>query len=514
MDTTGQLPSHAETHKPEPPTEVELLDLFRLSPEMLCIAGFDGYFQRVNPAFGKVLGYSDAELLARPFVEFVHPDDREKTNGELSKLAESRPCINFENRYRCRDGSYRWLSWTAMPQPGGRRIYAVASDVTDRKRIETELFASEQRYRLLVEHAPDAMVVVDVEGRIVLVNAQAETLFGYPRGEMLGQPMELLVPHGARNRHAAHRADYAAHLRPRMMGDHPSISGLRKDGSEFPAEIALSPMTTGQGTLIYAAVRDVTERRRAEQTLQENLSQLLAAQRIQEHLLPGHPPVVPGFDIAGASFPAEFTAGDYFDFLAMPDQCIGIVVADVSGHGIGPAILMASTHAYMHSLAGICTKIDEILCRANDILVEETDSDRFVTLLFARLAPRSRTLEYASAGHPTALVLDRLGGVTASLPSTSLPLGIVPGTPFPVGDPIVLQPGDMALLFTDGLLEATSPEGAAFGQDRVIEVAARHRGEPAGRILGALHEAVTAFSGKPKPADDVTIVVIKVEREE
>ena len=744
--------------------ESELLGLFQFSLEMLCIASGDGYFKRVNPAFERTLGYSTQELLSRPFMEFVHPEDQETTEREVGKLVEGVPSIHFENRCRCRDGSYRWLSWMAMPQDNGERIYAVASDVTHRKQIEGELRASEQRYRqlleavtsytysveirdgvpqstvhgagclaatgytpedfaadpylwismvhpddcelvrqhavqvlaesqngpiehrifhrngsirwvrhkvvshrdgggrlvrsdgvvediterkvieerfrLLVESAPDAMVVVNDGGRIVLVNAQAETLFGYRRDDLLGQTVELLVPHGLRGQHLADRAAYAVTPHPRMMGRHRNLSGLRKDGSEFPAEIALNPIETDCGMLVYVAIRDLTERRRAEEALRgseerfdlavrgtdagiwdwdvrantvyfsprwksmlgyedheignefsewesrlhvedrlramatiqdylegrqseyeleyrlrqkdgtyrwiiargvavrdsagkayrmvgshiditdrkraeeivrENLSQLMAAQKIQEHLLPQDPPVLPGFDIAGALYPAAFAAGDHFDFLTMPDRCIGIVVADVAGHGIGPAILMASIHAHLHSLAALYTEVDEILLRANDIVAAETDPELFVTVFFARLDPRSRTLVYSSAGHPTAYIFDRLGEVRAVLPSTSFPLGVVPGAQFPVGDAISLRPSDIVLLCTDGLFEATSPQGEQFGQDRVIQVVSSNRRETAGKIIGALYEAVMAFSGRARPDDNVTIVVIKVD---
>src|SRR5208283_1071036 len=184
--------------------------------------------------------------------------------------------------------------------------------------------------RLLVESAPDAMVVVDGRGRIVLVNVRAETLFGYTCDELLGQTVEDLVPGASRGQHTADRLAYVAKPRPRTMGMHANLSGLRKDGSEFPAEIALSPIETEQGMLVYAAIRDLTERRRtkealriAEESVRENLSQLIAAQKIQQHLLPDHPPVLPGFDIAGALYPAEFAAGDHFDFLPMRDHCLG-----------------------------------------------------------------------------------------------------------------------------------------------------------------------------------------------
>ena len=107
---------------------------------MLCIASGDGYFKQVNPAFERTLGHTAQEFLSRPFMEFVHPEDLEKTKQELRTLVAGVPTTHFENRYRCRDGSYRWISWMAMPyRRRPTRIYAVASDVTERKQVEAEL---------------------------------------------------------------------------------------------------------------------------------------------------------------------------------------------------------------------------------------------------------------------------------------------------------------------------------------------------------------------------------------
>jgi two-component system sensor histidine kinase/response regulator len=113
---------------------------FDMSLDMLCTAGLDGYFKSVNPRWGKLLGYTDAELLAKPFVELVHPDDREMTIATLGQLADGVEVINFQNRYRCKDGSYRWINWSCPPAaPGSELLFAVARDVTDQKRFEAEL---------------------------------------------------------------------------------------------------------------------------------------------------------------------------------------------------------------------------------------------------------------------------------------------------------------------------------------------------------------------------------------
>lgn len=111
---------------------------FDLSIDMLAHLDFGGHFRRLNPAWERTLGYTAAEMMARPFIEFVHPDDRERTLAQNSAVRGGAQALGFENRYRCKDGSYRWLLWNASPDPAGRVIYAVARDVTERKRAEVE----------------------------------------------------------------------------------------------------------------------------------------------------------------------------------------------------------------------------------------------------------------------------------------------------------------------------------------------------------------------------------------
>jgi two-component system, cell cycle sensor histidine kinase and response regulator CckA len=134
-EPSGSTPAK---HTPSPSAEADFTQLFNLSLDLLCVAGLDGYFKRVNPSWTRVLGWSEAELLARPVADFMHPEDRERTLGARAGLARGTPVRGLENRYLCKDGSCRWLSWQSVTEPGSSTVFAVARDVTERRQLDYE----------------------------------------------------------------------------------------------------------------------------------------------------------------------------------------------------------------------------------------------------------------------------------------------------------------------------------------------------------------------------------------
>ena len=172
---------------------------------------------------------------------------------------------------------------------------------------------------------------------------------------------------------------------------------------------------------------------------------------------------------------------------------------------------MATVHARLRALAETRLSVGQILARANVALVKESAPDMFVTVFFGCLDPQTRTLVYASAGHPTGYVFDRTGDIRAQLESTALPLAIEPNAEFPEAGPVQLQPGDTLLLMTDGVAEAVSPTGDYFGGDRMLQTVRDNLHLSAQEILERLYRAVCDFAHPLRPSDDVTVIVIKVD---
>jgi PAS domain S-box-containing protein len=224
----------------------------------------------------RMLGWSYADVTGRYLVDVLDPPQHDKLAREALQFfagGHGRPIARVEMTVPRKNGTPIPIELTLLVlyHASATSFHAILRDLSEVSSIRAALELAERRFRGLLESAPDAVVIVDGQGQIVLVNAQTERLFGYQRLELLGQAVEMLVPDRFRARHGAHRAGYSADPRVRAMGSGLELYGLRKDGTEFPVEISLSPLQTEEGVLISSAIRDITERTIADARLRDSL---------------------------------------------------------------------------------------------------------------------------------------------------------------------------------------------------------------------------------------------------
>ncbi len=241
----------------------ELDRYFTLSLDLLCIADTDGNFLRLNPEWEKTLGYPLAELEGRRFLDFVHPDDMEATLATIATLDQQHEVLNFENRYRCKDGSYRWIEWRSSPR--GKVFYAAARDITTRKQAEEALEESEARYRSLFEDNRAVMLIYDrQEGRILDANPAACAYYGWSRDEAVEKRVRDIDPltpeEVAQEIEVARREGRGYYL----------FKHRRADGVIRDVEVYSGPIQMKGQSVHYAIVHDVTERRLAEEALRRS----------------------------------------------------------------------------------------------------------------------------------------------------------------------------------------------------------------------------------------------------
>jgi sigma-B regulation protein RsbU (phosphoserine phosphatase) len=313
---------------------------------------------------------------------------------------------------------------------------------------------------------------------------------------------------------------------PRFMGGTVMLQGVRSvlavplgvGENVFGIIYADSPLAEGRFTEDHlkvlttlasvAAIRVQNGRLMEQQMERVRLEQdLHVASEIQQRFQPASAPQVPGYELQGISFPCYEIGGDYYDFIQRDNGKLIVALGDVSGKGPAAALLMSSLHAAVHAHSDTHSSLAKTIGAVNRYLVESIPANRFVTLFYAELDPKDGSLAFLNAGHNPPLIV-HTGGTMEQLAAGGLPLGIMANADFREGK-TRLHPGDVLVIYSDGVSEAVNPQGEEFGPTRLYEVVARNLDASAAGIRDRIESALTKFCQGTPAADDITLVICK-----
>jgi phosphoserine phosphatase len=249
-------------------------------------------------------------------------------------------------------------------------------------------------------------------------------------------------------------------------------------------------------------IGEIHQRRELEASLH-------VAREVQRRFMPSKMPPIEGYEVATWWFPNEAVGGDYCDVIPLASGEVVLCVADVSGHGLGPSLLMASVRAALRTLVLSPASPRELLEKLAVALADDFEYGAFITMCLTRLDPRSHGLEFANAGHAPALIYRAAGGGFVELESTGVPLGVIVPTEYPLGPSVALQPGDLTVLATDGIVESFDRRGEQFGAERLKQLIARLARAPIQDVVRSIGREVELHYVGDSPPDDLTVLALR-----
>ena len=485
--------------------------IIEMLPSGILLADAEGKLRFYNRAAGEILGADDAarggpSVWSNVFGWFL-PDKTTLLSPEDLPLVkavrgeEICDALIFVRNSTKPVGV--WISATGRPlRNSSGEIHGglmVCREVTEGR-------VSEQSRALLsqvVEQIADGVLLTDRQGFIEYVNPAFENMTGFTRDDVRGRSPQILKP-------GMHDPVFDHRRSGELLSGRPlqtTTLNRKKSGEIYRVEETISPIADEAGNITHfvTVMQDVTE----AVSRQEQEVQLRLARQIQQKFY-GVAPVVPGFDLAGAAYPAYEASGDYFDFILLPQNRLGIAVGDVEGHGFGSALVMALTRAYVRSFAAMGLEVDEILTQVNKMLFNDLGDRCFVTLMLASLDIESRSLVYAGAGHVPGYVLSPAGAVEHTMESSGPPLGLFPKAGFTRGPSITLEPGQLLVLLTDGITESAPPEGGEWGAHGALNYLRANGDHTSHQLVDGLYREARRFAGNELQRDDITSVVVRI----
>lgn len=469
------------------------------------------HYMLVNSRFEQLFGVSRRDIVGKTDFDLFSPEMATGFRENDERVVETGAILECEEVAPHADGPHTYISVKFPLRNEVGCVVAVAgisTDISDRINARREIESLRRRYESILSSAGDGICGLDNQGRVTFVNPAVERLLGYAPEELLGKCRKSFVI----NRTGEPTGCPVTAVM--SGGDARQVSDAEfrcRDGSIIPVEYVATPLREdGETVGAVVAFRDV----RARIELVKAEHEMRAARAVQMALYPKCDPTLAGFDISGVTHPSSLTSGDYYDYIPGPDGSLTVVVGDVSGHGLGPALEMVETRASLRTILSYETEMSKVLQRLNKVLANDLPDGMFVTLFAVRIDPNRRVIQYASAGHQ-ANILFHSDEVT-QLNSTGTVLGVFEAATYENSREIPLQPGDLIVLATDGIMEQNSghklPEGPSdlFGWTGTMESVRRNQHLSASQILVRLCQDVREFAAGSPQKDDVTAVIIKV----
>lgn len=499
-------------------SEQRFRQMAEMTGEWLWEQDQNGFYIYCSVAVRSILGFEPDEVIGKHYTSLLTPND--KLQKQTASL-EQKPFYGITNYYRHRSGKQIITESTGLPikDKFGKLIKwrGVDHDITARTHFQNALIDSEKRKRLIIESALNAIIIMDSYGIVTDWNIQAEKMFGWSHLEAIDKRLdELIIPERFR---AAHRKGLEKFLRTEkgpILNHLIEHTAIRRNGEEFPVEISISPLKLGNAYIFSGFVHDISARKAAEKTIREaqvkmaiTKKELDIAHQIQTSLLPGAAMENDQFEITGICVTADQVGGDYYDYFYQNPNHLDILIADVSGHSIGPALFMVETRSAVRTQASLQGNPAQTLAALNNVLFQDLyNADYFITLFYLQYNLQNQQLSYANAGHPTPLLFKQSTNKCEHLDADGLVIGVKKNIEFEQKT-CTLQSGDMLLLYTDGLVEARNADGEFFGIERVCDTFINNvQLKPEG-LISAQINALKTFCQRENFEDDFSLVVLK-----